>query len=190
MADPRVPPAWATDASERLDLDGFAKYFTQLFSACTSTFEKLESWQTYLQPDSGALKAFLAGAPGDEVARSLAAEAEAEAFVYEKVRSTELRFERLRVIERPYSAYVAFEMINYDVRVPLGEEVRIADAKELDADVFDFLLFDRRHALIHDYGLNGLQVGGWYTSDTMTLNRLSDAYESVRRHSVSYRPKA
>jgi hypothetical protein len=85
---------------------------------------------------------------------------------------------------------VTFEMWNYLVRARLGETIEIAVAPESDArslpnhSYFDFLLFDDKAALIHDYGLDGLQVGGWVTQSPSTLRRLAETANQMRQAAV------
>jgi hypothetical protein len=75
------------------------------------------------------------------------------------------------------------------VRARLAETVEIADlsadSRPLpNHDYFDFLLFDEDAALIHDYGVDGLQVGGWVTSAPEVLRRLADTAAELRARSM------
>jgi hypothetical protein len=48
-------------------------------------------------------------------------------------------------------------------------------------DYFDFLLFDRHTALIHDYGDSGSQSGGWMTHSTDTIDALERTALDLRK---------
>ncbi|MBT8226986.1 MAG: hypothetical protein HKP61_13335 [Dactylosporangium sp.] len=51
------------------------------------------------------------------------------------------------------------------------------------AECFDFVLFDERVALVHDYGQDGLQVGGWQVDSPEALDRLCDTAHMLRQRS-------
>lgn len=51
---------------------------------------------------------------------------------------------------------------------------------------FDFLLFDRHTALIHDYGTGeaGRQTGGWLTDKPDVITELEETISAIRRDAV------
>ncbi|WP_326829596.1 hypothetical protein OIE13_04925 [Streptosporangium sp. NBC_01810] len=51
---------------------------------------------------------------------------------------------------------------------------------------FDFLLFDRHAALIHDYGEIGLQSGGWMTHDPVVISSLEKKAIGLRTAAVPF----
>jgi hypothetical protein len=116
-------------------------------------------------------------------------EADHDRAAYDHVRRVGASFIRLRAVTLPLTPYLTYEMLNYTVRARLGETIEIAD---LTADRrplpnprrFDFLVFDRDAALIHDYGHDGLQVGGWLTRDPAVLARLARNAAAIRRRTV------
>lgn len=67
------------------------------------------------------------------------------------------------------------------------EIVRCAPSMRLpDEEHFDFLLFDRHTALIHDYGDIGLQSGGWMTQDPAVITSLENKAIALRRRAVPF----
>ena len=72
----------------------------------------------------------------------------------------------------------------------MGEEIRIAeftaDFPLPSEEYFDFLLFDRHTALIHDYGSGtaGIQSGGWLVRNPETINVLEDRALTIRDRTV------
>jgi hypothetical protein len=50
---------------------------------------------------------------------------------------------------------------------------------------FDFLLFDDSTALVHDYGTDGRQVGGWLVTEPEILRDLEATVVGLRRGSQS-----
>ncbi|MGH3795852.1 MAG: DUF6879 family protein [Pseudonocardiaceae bacterium] len=181
------PPDWAIGAGKRLDLGEFGSHFMNLWRSTGTRFLKLECWQTYQEPSARSLIAFNKG-DVHETRRLLKEEAEADRLIYEDVQEKGIDFARIRLIRRPLTPYLRFELINYQIRQDLGENIRIvelANGIELpNEDYFDFLLFDRSAALVHDYGDDGLQRGGWYTDHPSVVIKLEEAAESLRKGSV------
>jgi hypothetical protein len=73
-----------------------------------------------------------------------------------------------------------WELLNYAVRAEprFGEDVRIVDvtgkhAQLPDDSAFDFVVFGPGSALVHDYGEDGLQVGGWAVSEPAVVAELT-----------------
>jgi uncharacterized protein DUF6879 len=81
-------------------------------------------------------------------------------------------------------------MMAYAIRAKLGENIRIARFPEAiplpSEEYFDFLLFDRRTALIHDYGSDavGVQSGGWLVDNPETIKLLEDKALTALRDAV------
>jgi len=67
------------------------------------------------------------------------------------------------------------------------EIVRCAPSMRLpDEEHFDFPLFDRHTALIHDYGDIGLQSGKWITQDAAVITSLEKKAIALRRRAVPF----
>jgi hypothetical protein len=83
------------------------------------------------------------------------------------------------------SPYLQYELISYEIRQAMGEYievVRLPSGLTLpNDDYLDFLLFDRRTALIHDYGDSGSQSGGWMTHNTDTIDALERTVLDLRK---------
>jgi hypothetical protein len=175
--------------AHRLTLPAFISEFGRQYPRVRRRTVKVEVWQTYQEPDTGSLHAYMSG--NHAVVRALLEiEANHDRAVYDHVQRTGTPFIRLRAVTLPLTPYLTYEMLNYTVRARLGETIEIAD---LTADrrplpnprSFDFLLFDRDAALIHDYGHDGLQVGGWLTREPAVLARLTRNAAALRRRAVS-----
>lgn len=80
--------------------------------------------------------------------------------------------------------------MSYRIRASMGETIVIrvvdSDLRLPNEELFDFLLFDRHTALVHDYGLGevGTQTGGWLVRDEPTIDYLEETVLSARRHAV------
>jgi hypothetical protein len=205
MYDEIRPPAWAVAGARRLTLEEFGSEFVRCWRRVEKQVVKSECWQTYQEPDTKSLYEYQAG-NYDRVQPLLETEADFDREVYEDVRANGTPFVRLRVVKLPLSLYLTYEMWNYLVRANLGETIEVLDVSGDPRALpnyahFDFLLFDDSAALIHDYGTDGLQVGGWATSSTETLKRLGEITEHMRwvamplanflrLHRISFPPRA
>jgi Family of unknown function (DUF6879) len=183
------PPQWYLDSSRRLSLDEFAAEFAGAWSRLTSRFFKLECWQSYQELDSNkSLAAYNAG-DLDETANLLQREAEADRPLYDSVRARGVTYARIRLVQLPLTPYLKYEIINYRIRREMGEWIEIvkipSDVPLPNAQFFDFLLFDEQAALIHDYGDDGRQIGGWATRRPEVLRTLAEKAVGLRRQASS-----
>lgn len=91
-------------------------------------------------------------------------------------------------MQEPLSDYLEYELMAYRIRAEMGdviEVVRCANEQTLpNEDYFDFLLFDRHTALIHDYGDVGLQAGGWITQDIRVISSLETIATELQKRAV------
>lgn len=185
------PPAWALSGSTRLDLDEFGAAFASAWSRIESRFLKLECWQAYREAEASESQA--AYERGDvEAARDLLQrEAEADRPLYEDVSRRHLAYARVRLVQEPLTPYLEYELLSYHIRAELGENIEVVrwdPALTLpDERHFDFLLFDRHTALIHDYGIGkvGRQTGGWLTNEPHVIANLEETISSLRRDSIA-----
>lgn len=143
---------------------------------------KVECWQQY-QELSGSMSqdAFRRG--DMKLARELLRqEAEADQPLYEDVRRKGIDYARIRLVGLPLTAYLRYELMAYEIRGAMGETIEVV-AQEAGEDCFDFLLFDRKCALVHDYGTGpvGRQSGGWLVRDSGVLAVLERKALELRR---------
>jgi len=184
------PPAWALDGSERLTLEGFLESFGTAWARTERRFLKLECWQSYREADGvRSQEAFQAGDTA-LARRLLEEEAMGDQPLRDDVRARNLEFTRMRLLSYPLTDYLRYEMINYEVRRRLGENIEFLLPPSPVEDYFDFLLFDAHTALIHDYGPGpvGHQSGGWVTHHPKTLHRLFDIATDLRARGERVHP--
>ncbi|MEO3823069.1 DUF6879 family protein [Actinomadura sp. B10D3] len=184
------PPAWALDGSERLTLEGFLESFGEAWVRTERRFLKLECWQSYREADGvRSQEAFQAG-DAALARRLLEEEAMGDQPLRDEVRSRNLQFTRVRLLSYPLTDYLHYEMINYEVRSRLGEDIEFFVPPSPVESYFDFLLFDSHTALIHDYGPGpvGHQTGGWLTHHQETLHALADIADDLRTRGEQMRP--
>lgn len=187
------PPEWALAGSTRLDLEQFGIAFTDAWSGLEWRFLKLECWQAYQELE--ASESQTAYQQGDvRAARDfLHQEAAADRPLYEDVERRNIEYARVRLLQEPLSPYLEYELSSYRIRAGMGENIEIVTCEpELrlpDEEHFDFLLFDRRTALIHDYGTGqiGRQSGGWLTREPQVIAGLEEIVATLRLKAVPLR---
>lgn len=74
----------------------------------------------------------------------------------------------------PLTRYLEWEWLSYSIRASMGERIVVVrhHGSLPDEEHFDYLLFDSTAALVHDYGDDGLQVGGWLVREAGVIQRL------------------
>lgn len=184
-------PRWAVEKGTRLGLDGFGAEFERAWSGLESRFLKVESWQAYREAESNESQRAYEEGDHARARALLREEAEADRPLYEDVRRRGIDFARIRIVQEPLTDYLRYELMSYQIRLEMGEKIEAArvsadvslpDGHSFDERYFDFLLFDRRAALIHDYGHGtaGIQTGGWLVRD-------SDALEALEARALALR---
>jgi hypothetical protein len=186
-----LPPEWAVRHSQRLDLDEFGSRFVEAWSRLQSRFLKLECRQTYQERDTNKSQEMYNKGEIDKARELWRQEAKADQPLYAEVKSRGLDYARIRLIQEPLTPYLEYELMAYRIREAMGETievVRCAQDLNLPNDkYFDFLLFDRHAALIHDYGDEGLQSGGWLTTNSDVIAWLERAAIDLRQNAVPLR---
>ncbi|MGH3248170.1 MAG: DUF6879 family protein [Trebonia sp.] len=184
------PPATVVKDSRRLDLDEFGAQFAAAWSRLDERFLKLECWQEYQELE--AVESQNAYNRGDiNLARELLrGEAESDRPLYQDVKRRNIYYARIRLVHLPLTAYLDYEMMAYATRAQLGENIRVVKFPETiplpSEEYFDFLLFDRHIALIHDYGSDavGVQSGGWLVDNPEIIKLLEDKALTALRDAV------
>lgn len=184
------PPEWAISDSARLNLAEFGTAFATAWSRIESRFLKLECWQAYRESEASESQAVYERGDIETARQLLQREAEADRPLYEEVDQRRLEYARVRLVQEPLSAYLGYELLSYRIRAGMGERIEIVRCDPAlrlpDERHFDFLLFDRHTALIHDYGTGdvGLQTGGWLTHDQDAIAGLEETISTLRHNAV------
>jgi hypothetical protein len=184
------PPAWALVGSARLDLNEFGSAFASAWSRIESRFLKLECWQSYRETETNESQAAYDRRDVETARQLLEHEAEADRPLYEGVRRRGIEYARVRLVQEPLTPYLEYELLSYRIRTEMGENIEVVRcAPELrlpDEQHFDFLLFDRRTALIHDYGTDeiGYQIGGWLTHEPEVIADLDAIVSALRQQAM------
>ncbi|MCO6009817.1 hypothetical protein NE236_33080 [Actinoallomurus purpureus] len=154
---------------------------------------KLECWQAYREREASESQAAYERGDIEAARKLLHHEAQADRPLYEDVKKREIEYARVRLIQEPLTAYLGYELLSYRIRADMGENIEVVvcdPALHLpDERRFDFLLFDRHTALIHDYGSSevGLQTGGWVTHDPKVIAALEKTIGTLRQKAIPLR---
>ncbi|MFC4529342.1 DUF6879 family protein [Sphaerisporangium dianthi] len=183
-----IPPRWATRTSRRLTLDEFARQFSGEWARIEWRFLKLECWQAYQELDINRSQEAYRQGDVDRAVELLREEAETDRRLYDDIRSRGIEYSRIRLVQEPLTAYLHYELLAYRIRASLGEVIEVVRCDTTlslpNEDFFDFLLFDRHAALIHDYGDAASQTGGWLTHDPEVLASLESTAVKMRQAAV------
>jgi|ERR671914_612398 hypothetical protein len=186
-----IPPHWALRNSQRLDLDEFGSRFSDAWSRLRARFLKLECWQAYQERDTNQSQQMYSKGDPDKTRELLRQEAEVDRPLYADVRARGVDFARIRLVQEPLTPYLDYELMAYEIREEMGETIAIVRcSRELtlpNDEYFDFLLFDRHTALIHDYGDDGRQSGGWLTTDSEVIASLERVATHLRQRAIPLR---
>lgn len=184
------PPQWAIKSGKRLDLNEFGARFLELWSRTDFRFLKVECWQSYREREITTSQAAYERGDVPEARRLLRQESEAERSFYKDVERKGIDYARIRLVQKPLTPYLDYEFEAYRIRAKIGENIEVVlcgPSMRLPAEEnFDFLMFDRHAALIHDYGEIGLQSGGWMTHDPAVLSALEKKATGLRMTAVPF----
>jgi hypothetical protein len=176
------PPAWSLAGSESVSLEEFQVRFGEAWSQIERRFIKVECWQSYKEAEGVRSQEAFQRGDAEAARRLLAEEAKGDQPLRDEVKARGLEFTRVRLVTPPLTDYLRYEMINYEIRGRLGESVEFISPVSPVEEYFDFLLFDTKAALIHDYGDGpiGFQTGGWFTRVPETLDALARIVDDLR----------
>lgn len=185
-----IPPKWIRDTGIRLGLEEFQSQFAAAWSQLRTRFLKVECWQEYQELEATeSQKAYRDG--GISAARELLEqEAQGDRPLYDDIQRRQLDYARVRLLKLPLTDYLKYEMTAYSIRASVGENIEVVQLPSSAAvpseKNFDFLLFDRHTALVHDYGAAdaGAQTGGWISHDAQIISTLEEQALALRARAV------
>jgi len=183
------PPKWALEGGTRLDLKNFGTCFGRAWAELESRFLKLECWQAYFEVEGNQSQEAFNRGDVSKARELLRQEAEADQPLYEEVRQRGISYARVRLVQEPLTPYLEYELMSYRIRAAMGENIEVVRCEPTirlpNEQYFDFLLFDQRTALIHDYGEVGRQSGGWLSQDADAIARLEVTANALRGTAMS-----
>lgn len=116
---------------DRLERADYSSDFWNRFRALRDTdVHKLERQQEFHQPESGSWMAFLEGRR-DESLRLLEERRPALREEFARLAQAGCAVRRVRVVEKPFSTYLLWELHSLRVRAQCGEDIRVISPERL-----------------------------------------------------------
>ena len=175
----------------------FGEEFERQWNAAHHSFKKLECAPVFVEDDDQSFELFVQGnlTEAREIVRTRVL---GQRDMYHELTERGGTIQRLRVIGRPVTPYInEYEIAAYDAAKTIGEQVRFVSESKIPADLQsvcrDFLMFDNRSLLVHEYTPWGRMLGGWYIDEVDILAECSSAWarlESIAAQSLPVRPTA
>jgi len=174
--------------AERIkNMEDWIKTWEELWPTLKSQYFMLETLQEYSEVDNPAYVSFLEGdfdKSKELMAKSIGNYKESYNSLFKKGAD----FIRVHIVKMPLSSYLKdFELQSYKISTTYGERILIADIKEIGEDVnniSDFLLFNGKIAMVHDYDDKGLLIGGWLVKDKGYCKKLKELSQKLISKSV------
>jgi len=172
--------------AHRLTAQGFSEIFLKAWKSTNALFFKYEAHQYYNQPDDPSFEALTEGKLY-KAARLISEQIMADKHLYESAKAHGVRLVRVHAIKLPLSYYLQYEFMSYLTSQRLGEEIRVVDLHKVkEIGIRDFLLFDDRFALVHNYvPPTNTQDGGWLVEDPTALDYLKQCRHVLTERSAT-----
>lgn len=161
----QFPPADPSVSQQLPNLESFGAAFKSHSATLKERFFKYERIQVYQEPGNKSWEAYNRGdlsAAWDKLGDFIAQDRDLFVAICQK----DIPMVRVRAVELPLSHYLKWEFRSYPVTCRWGSRILIVDltGKERDRELWnssDFILFDRRSVLVHNYDRSGILQGGW-----------------------------
>ncbi len=155
----------------------FFSHFSSAWQGLRDKVRKLETRQSYHEPENPSYCAFLRGDFDLAITLIQESKLQDEAEIYTLCRDRNIDFIRCRPIAFPLTDYLKWEVENYKYSIEAGEKIFYCDLKDTSSvfDEFakhDFMVFDSSIAFIHDYDEQGLIRGGWIIKKESSIHAL------------------
>ncbi|GAB3958749.1 hypothetical protein GCM10029978_004330 [Actinoallomurus acanthiterrae] len=165
-----------SNTAARLSVDEYLSDFWPYFSSSTDAFIKLERRQTFREPDDPSWRALDAGDWAEAVRLIDERRDQIQAPLWE---ANGLTMRRIRIVERPYTPYLQWELYYIRLRAEAGESIRVldvADIRHLEErrPLPELVILDTVVMYEVLYGIDGDLEGAWKIVDR-------DFIEAVRR---------
>ncbi|UUY01572.1 hypothetical protein LRS13_12590 [Svornostia abyssi] len=170
--------------AQRVTLDEFDAAFDRLSEAAL-VIRKVEVLQDYVEADNPAWQLLVAGRWDDAVAKLDDFYEESKEY-YDGLAARGAVLRRLRLLTRPLTRYVQFELEAYRIASELGEQISILDCTGGGLGEWsDCLIFDDAGLLLHDY-VDGVLVGGSLVEDEVVIARYRERFDRSSAMATPY----
>lgn len=175
-------------SNDYIPLAEFRSHFNQLFMSMSSNFSKLERAQSYQEPGNESLAAYLKG-DKREAANLLKLPIEGWDERFNYVAQANIPWTRVRLVEFPMTPYLEWEFLTYQRSARYGERILVTDITNdpkgsLAKSSSDFVMFDNRIVLAHDYGVDGILKGAWLVTRPNDVEAYIATFNDVRVRAI------
>ncbi|WP_221274542.1 DUF6879 family protein [Thaumasiovibrio subtropicus] len=145
----------------------FFSNFPAAWKNVSTRVYKLETKMSYQETDNPSYDAYIRG-DLDKAIELIKKSKEKDYPVYESLRKRGVNVYRCRPVLLPLSDYLNWEFECYKENSKQGELIFLSEGLDIYKThaLHDFMLFDDKVALVHNYDENGLIQGGWMTTDS------------------------
>ncbi|MGV3615158.1 MAG: DUF6879 family protein [Fimbriimonas sp.] len=176
-------------SGRRLPGTEFGDVFDSEWDRMSEQFFKYEALNYYDEGKDSAFTAFEAG-DYEAFAKKLKEARDEDRPFVESARSRGVSLLRLHAVDLPLSPYLEAEAYSYLLSEQMGESIHFVGnaqvAKVLGFRIPDFVAFDRRLLLAHDYDGVGALRGGWKIDSEETVVAGLTAAEKLLRFAVPF----
>ncbi|MBT8223915.1 MAG: hypothetical protein HKP61_01105 [Dactylosporangium sp.] len=171
-----MPDLLAGVPTTYLDLDGYLADYERAAAALDGTIWKAERAQVFQEPENPSWEAFRAGDWATAIALAEQGSTELTAY-FDDLHASGFGLCRVRIVERPLTAYLQWALHVVRLRAQAGERVRVVLAEDLgslEAEVGripELLIMGRRVGYVVDYGENGIARGARRFDDPAVIDR-------------------
>ena len=186
--------ATTTELSESAEFfDSAATFFGNFgkaFESVRCQILKVETRQSYIEPDNPSYEALASGDWGLSM-QLLEAAREVDRPLYDDLRNRGVDFLRCRPIKYPLTQYLKWEFNVYEYNSKHCERIFCCNYDAVDT-LFtenighDFMVFDSRIAFIHNYDENGLNKGGWMVTELESILSLQKLFVFLKSFCQPY----
>lgn len=168
----------------------FFDRFKLLHGSMKESLWKVERRQEYQEPGVSSLEAYIRGDKAEAVKLLRDAYYEDKWTSYALHRAREnIPMVRIRVVERPLTPYLEWEFLTYQISSQYGERILIADVTDQPGSSplrggRDFVMFDRKIVLAHNYEPAGLLDGAWVIDEERQCAQYGRYFTTMLQHSI------
>jgi len=148
---------------------------------------KLETRQEYREPGNPSYEALIKG-NFDKALELLPESRKDDIELYKQLSDRKVDFIRCRPVVFPVSDYLKWELECYRFNSVHGERIYFTDRTSLfdEYATNDFIIFDNKVAVIHNYDQHGEIQGGWIVQNIDHIENLIMLFSLIKASSIDY----
>lgn len=166
---------------------GFFKHFCEFWDQVKGQVLKLETRQVYREPGNPSYEE-LEKSNFNKAIELLPEARKVDIDLYQQLADRKVDFIRCRPVEFPISEYLKWELECYRFNSAHGEKIYFTDRTKIFDEYanHDFMVFDRKVAVIHNYDQAGEIQGGWIVTNEDQIENLIMLFSIIKASSINY----